>query len=209
MTKRNIERCFRVAVGLYILALLAGVALRIYDKTMNTVIYSTFKDMIPLIIAMPAAWLAYCVQRRFSYLQQLRTLWSCLVEAVGCATHHTYLDAPTPDQHLDALRKLSVSIDEVRGVFTNLEEQKDKIGLYPFEPIKNIYFLLQELRPDKVHSVKDREQIRDKMFVLWREARQELLKEFDREVPSFSHSHWLDPEKSRVYKQHGIEKKVT
>lgn len=209
MTKRNLARCFSIAVAIYAVATVAGITIRIFDRTDGTVIYSTFKDMIPFVIAIPAAWLGYCLQRRSSYLQQLRTLWSRLVEAIQRGTHYTYLDNPTKEQHAEVLRSISVSIDEVRGVFTNLNENDTNIGLYPFEPIKDIYGLIQDLGYAHDTPKGKRDKIREKIFALWQEARRELLKEFDREVPTFSHSHWAQPEKSQVYDRLQIEKKAT
>ncbi|MBN1805248.1 MAG: hypothetical protein JW837_08365 [Sedimentisphaerales bacterium] len=209
MTKRNLTRCFRIALTIYVIAIILSVVFRIFDSTKGTVIYNTFKDMIPFVIVMPAAWFGYCLQRRLSYLQQLRTLWSRLVEAIQHGTHYTYLNNPTEEQYMDVLRSISISIDEVRGVFTNLNECDSKVGLYPFEPIKDIYGLIQDLGYANKTPKEKRDEIREKIFALWQEARRELLKEFDREVPTFSHSHWAQPDKSQVYDKYQIEKKAT
>ena len=209
MTKRKIARSFAVAVVIYLTAVIAGILFRVFDKTDDAVVYATFKDMIPFVIAIPAAWVGYCLQRRSSYLQQLRTLWSRLVEAIQAGTHYTYLDKPTREQHADVLRAISVAIDEVRGVFANLSESEQEVGLYPFEPIKDIYALIHDLGYAHDTAKEKRDKIREQIFALWHGARQELLKEFDRETPTFSHSHWVDPDKSEVYDRHQIEKKAT
>jgi len=74
MTKKQLFKWFSIASMVYLAAIALGVYLRIYDTTTNSVMYSTYKDMIPFIIAIPATWLGYCLQRRSSYLQQLRNL---------------------------------------------------------------------------------------------------------------------------------------
>jgi hypothetical protein len=58
-------------------------------------VYATYKDLLPLLIAIPAAWLGYCFQRRTSYLAALRTLWENLIPAVQQAIHYTHLAQPT------------------------------------------------------------------------------------------------------------------
>ncbi len=207
MTKRNLTRCFRIAIAIYVIAVVIGIIIRIYDKTDHIIVYSTFKDAIPFVIAIPAVWLGYCLQRRLSYLQQLRSLWSRIVEAIQQAIHYTFNGNPTKEEYINTLKVLSVAIDEVRGVFKNLGESDKTIGLYPFEPIKDIYGLTKDLGLSVDTEQKD--EVRQKIFALWREARKELLKEFDREVPTFPHSHWAQPEKTRVYKRHNIRRKAT
>lgn len=209
MTKRQLFKWFFVASIVYLLAVIAGVSLRIYDTTLNLAIYSTYKDMIPFIIAIPAAWLGYCLQRRSSYLQQLRTLWSTLVKAVQKANQYTYIENPTREQYSETLCSLSAAIEETRGVFMNLGEKANKIGLFPFEPIKDIFGLISDLDCDRQLTQVERKEMRDKIYALWADMRRELLKEFDREVPTFSHTHWDQPEKAKVYEAHAIEKRPT
>lgn len=180
-----------------------------YDTTNDSLIYSTYKDMIPFIIAIPAAWLGYCLQRRSSYLQQLRILWSTLIKAVQKANQYTYIECPTRDQYSETLCCLSAAIEEIRGVFINLVEKNRNISLYPFEPVKDIYGLIDDLGCDKKLTEAEKKDARNKIFALWRDVREELLKEFDREIPTFPHTHWAQPEKSKVYETHGIEKKPT
>lgn len=193
----------------YFAAVILGIYLRIYDTTPNYVIYSTYKDMIPFIISIPAAWLGYCLQRRSSYLQQLRMLWSTLVKAVQKANQYTYIECPSRDQHSETLCCLSGAIEEIRGVFMNLGENNINIGLYPFEPVKDIFGLINDLGCNKQLSEDERKTTRDKIFALWSDMRKELLKEFDREVPTFSHTHWGQSEKSKIYDIHDIEKRST
>lgn len=173
------------------------------------ILYSTFKDLIPLLIATPAAWLGYCVQRRSAYHQQLRSLWSKLIDAVQSAIQYTHLEEPTQQEYSSVLVKLSSAIDEVRGLFCNLGEGDKNLKLYPFEPLKDIYGLLKTLSYGKRFDIDKATVERVKILKLWKSVRQELLKEFDREEPTFPHSHWVDPEKSHVYEENDIPKRPT
>lgn len=209
MTKRQLIFWFSMASIVYVIAVVAGVLIRIYDTTTGLVIYSTYKDMIPFIIAIPAAWLGYCLQRRSSYLQQLRILWSTLVKSVQKANQYTYIKSPSREQYSETLCCLSAAIEETRGVFMNIGEKDNKIGLYPFEPIKDIFGLISDLDCDKQLTEVERKETRNKIYVLWADMRRELLREFDREVPTFSHTHWDQPDKAKIYDAHDIEKRPT
>lgn len=111
--------------------------------------------------------------------------------------------------NIELLAKLSIAIDEVRGVFCNLNETDTSRNLYPFEPIKDIYGLIEDLGFGSTYKSSESKKCHDQIFALWKDVRKEILKEFDREVPTFSHSHWEDLSKGRVYDQHQIPKKST
>lgn len=131
------------------------------------------------------------------------------MKAVQTASQYTHIEYPTKEQYSETLCSLSAAIEEVRGVFMNLGETDNKIGLYPFEPVKDILRLISDLGYNKQITTDDGKIVRDKIFALWADARKELLKEFDREIPTFPHTHWAQPEKSKVYEKHGIDKKPT
>ena len=210
MTKRTIRNQFIGAIVTFCCLIAVGIGVSVIDHSNNRVIFSTFKDLLPLVIGIAAAWLGFCVQRRSAYQQQLRALWSKLVEAVQSAIQYTTLNTPTQQDHNASLLKLSVAIDEVRGVFCNIDESKrEKRGYYPFEPIKDIYGLIENLGYGDSFKANEVEISRKQIFALWSDARSEILKEFDREEPTFPHSHWKDIAKGRVYETHDIPKKIT
>jgi hypothetical protein len=196
-----------MAIGFFATMFLVGIALSAIDQTEKRVLFTTFKDLIPFLIAIPAAWLGYCVQRRSAYLQQLRSLWSKLIEAVQSGAQYTCLTHPSQDDRAKALVKISVAIDEIRGVFCNLGESGVDDGLYPFEPLKDIHREVAELGWGDSFDPQPAKLARQRIFALWKDARRELLKEFDREEPEFPHSHWADLTKARVYEDHEIPKR--
>jgi len=209
MTKKTIRKWFIGAIIAFVVLLIVGILISIFDCSRDRIVFSTFKDLLPLFLGIAAVWLGYCVQRRNAYQQQLRSLWSKLVEAVHYAIQYSCLDSPTQEQYRNVLTKLSVAIDEVRGVFCNLRETDSNIGLYPFEPIKDMYGLIENLDFGASYKSCESKKCHDQIFALWKDVRKEILKEFDREVPTFSHSHWEDLSKGRVYGQHQIPKKST
>lgn len=206
MTKKTIYKYFFLAVIYFVILLLVGIVISIMDSTTNRIVFGTFKDLISLFIAIPAALLSYAVQRRSAYLSQLRSLWSIMVESVNSAIQYTHLTSTNQTDYANVLTKLSIAIDEVRSLFCNLGENDKSIGLYPFEPLKNIFNLISEMSFGKSFNKSSATEDRKKIFVLWRDMRKEILKEFDREEPTFSHSHWKDTEKAIIYEAHDIKK---
>ncbi len=64
MNQRVFIRNLRFVSTDYLIALVIGIALKMHYPEKNAAVYSAFKDLPPLIIAIPAAWLGYCLQRR-------------------------------------------------------------------------------------------------------------------------------------------------
>ncbi|MCI5209695.1 MAG: hypothetical protein D3910_13080 [Candidatus Electrothrix sp. ATG2] len=58
------------------------------------------------------------------------------------------------------------------------------MGLYPFEPLKDVWQEIARISPDNGLSKEERKRIRQTVFSKWKEMRIEFLKEFDRHVPA-------------------------
>lgn len=90
---------------------------------------------------------------------------------------------------------ISKSIDEVRGVYKNLDETKNNIGLYPFESLKEIHKIISDLgfgALDTDKSTEARKHIRHNCGNL----RRSFLSEFDRSEPTVFDSHYLNNNKN-------------
>jgi hypothetical protein len=112
----------------------------------------------------------------------LRALWTRLVQAVNGAIQFTYDETPTAKEHAKVMAELGIAIDEVRGVYRNVGEKPGIVGLYPYEPIKDIYRLINELGYEVNDPVK-RKHTRDQIVLKWQSIRFAFLSEFDRAVP--------------------------
>jgi hypothetical protein len=132
-------------MAIYLIAMFTGIGLRVRHPEEQDLVYGTFKDLIPFIIAIPAAWLGFCFQRRSSYVQQLRAFWSDLVTVVQSSVQYTYITSPTQEDYGTTIVAVTRAIDEVRGIFKNLRERPGQIGLYPFESLKDIKRALDDL----------------------------------------------------------------
>ncbi|MGV3708063.1 MAG: hypothetical protein ACO1Q7_04420 [Gemmatimonas sp.] len=198
MTRKHLRRILTCVIAVYATAFLAGILLRFPYAEVESPYYKTFKDLLPVMIAIPAAYLAWAFQRRSSYVQTLRALWTNMVNAVAAALAYTELRAPSEDQHMAVLTKLSITIEEVRGVFTNVPVATAPNGWYPFEPIKQIYQAMKDLGFGEMATAESKARTRAEVFRMWKDSRKQLLAEFDREMPTHHHAQY-----SSVGPRHG------
>lgn len=190
MTRMHLRLVILAVVAIYIAAIGVGIYLRVPYSAGASNLYQLYKDIIPLVIAIPAAYLAFAFQRRSSYLQALRTLWSHMVEAISAAFIYIETADPTEQQYLATLQKLSATIEEVRGVFKNIPTSASADGWYPFEPVKQIYKQIKDLGFGDMAKGKDRKKIGSIVSNMWRENRSRLLAEFDRDKPTHHHAEY-------------------
>lgn len=195
MTKRSFFLNIIVVIAILLITIALGIYLSIIDTSNNRQMYSTYKDLIPLLLAIIASWLTYCIQRRTSYIQHLRIIWSKAIDAVQAATQFTHFKKRDQKYYSDTLYKISVVIDEIRGIYKNIKDHNKDEGYYPFEPIKEMYTLITDLGCENEYDEAKARAIRNSIFSLWKSMRKEFLKEMDRDRPTFSHSHWVDTEK--------------
>ena len=180
MTRKKLRVAYIIIVTIYSVALGAGIFLY-YHVSKDE--YQIFKDSIPFIIAIPAAYLGFCFQKRSSFLQTLRTLWTNLIGSVNAALQYTHLEEATKDQYAATLVSLSKAIDEFRGVYKNINEKHDGVGLFPFECLKEIYKAISKLGYGKLDD-KLSIQCRQKIVKDWKILTKTFLAEFDRSEPT-------------------------
>ncbi len=192
MTRKRLQRCFAIAISCYALAILLGIGLKVVFPARDHPVYSTYKDLVPFLIAIPAAWLGLCIQQRNSYMQQLRKLWSDMVSSVQEGIQYTFLANPTSDQYAKVLSRLSCAIEEVRGVFENLPRGQSGIGLYPFEGLKVIRQEVMNLGYNGPTAQDRAAAARRAIIRQWNELRSKLLREFDRDLPTWPQSPYIN-----------------
>jgi hypothetical protein len=188
MTKKTLNRWIWTTIAIYLALIVGGVGLRTLFPGKDDPVYATFKDLVPLAVAIPAAWLAYCFQRRASYMQQLRALWSRLTAAVQDAIQYTHLENPSQEHFAVVLKSLSIAVDEVRSLFSNLAEGRDAPGLFPFESVKTIHEIVSRLGFGSAYQREQAAVARKSIIEAWKKTRFAMLQEFDRSAPTFSDS---------------------
>lgn len=149
----------------------------------SLVIYFTLPDLtdeflslIPFIVAIPAALLTRGFQKRSSYIHSLQAIWPKLVETGRKAIEYTQIENPTEEQYREMILDLSVSIDHLRMLFENIG------GYYPVESLKTIYEEFEKIRG--TYKFRNPVNARNKISVSWHQARDAILEEFDRVVPT-------------------------
>lgn len=188
MTRWRLRRSVFFVIVIYSGSIVAGAGLKFWaDES----VYNTFTDLIPLIIAAPAAWLGYCFSLRLALLQHLRTLWHQIVSAVQDSIQYTHLNSPTQEQFGDVLRNLSISIDELRGAFKNVGECDSNRGLYPYENLKSICDEISTLGFGPKLDPISTKRAREKIIENWKAVQAPFLHEFERTEPSIPSSPFL------------------
>lgn len=187
MTRKQLKRTIYAVIALYATSLIGGLFIYYSDGTDKKVNYQIFKDLIPLIIAIPAAYLGFSFQRRSSFLQSLRLLWTNIIGSVNAAIQYTNFTETTDKQYAETLLQLSRCIDEVRGVYKNIGEKKGKTGYYPFECLKEIHQLVTGLGSGKLDAAKS-EEARSRIQHCWKDLKASFLSEFDRSEPTVFNS---------------------
>jgi hypothetical protein len=190
VTRTHLRWILGAVIAVYVLALVLGIVLRRPFAEAPSGYYATYKDLIPLVIAIPAAYLAFAFQRRSSYLQALRSVWEHMIAAVAGAMTYTDTTSPSQEQQVQTLNRLSVVIEEVRGVFRNVPVPSEPEGWYPFEPVKQIYQEIRDLGFGEHATPAARAASRDRIYRMWKANRVQLLAEFDRDLPTHHHAEW-------------------
>lgn len=164
----------------YVLAITAGVTVYYSDTTEKKIHYEIFKGVIPFVIALPAAYLGYCFQRRTAYQKSLLTLWTNLINSVNGAMQYTTKRQTTLDDYLTVTNALLKCIDEVSGIYRDKKE-KANLLIYPFKSLEAILHAIHALgfgELDKEKAIKTTKKIGHH----WQNIRSTLLSEFDRPV---------------------------
>jgi hypothetical protein len=188
MTRARLQRQVGAVVIAYAGALVLGIVLRIASSSATSPGHATYRDLMPLVIALPAALLAFAFQRRVAYLQGLRTLWANMINAVAAALAYSEVPTPSKEMYLSALQRLSAVIEEVRGFYQNVPTGYSTEGYYPFEPLKQIYRELRALGFGDAATTAKQETARDSIYSKWKRTRSQFVTELDVDIPTGHHA---------------------
>lgn len=183
MNARVFRRNVILVMCIYLILVVIGAVIRVVVSSPESLVYGAFKDLLPLAIAIPAAWLGYCFQRRQAYLKDVRDLWSKLVIAAQEAIQYTHLQNPPQSEFAKVQKNLSIVIEEVLGVFLNLGQAENTIGLFPFEGTKNIQKVISALGFGGVATPSNCLEARAQIIQDWKKLRTHFLSECARGEP--------------------------
>jgi hypothetical protein len=96
---------------------------------------------------------------------------------------YNYLEKPTQSDYGQVLKQLSIIIDELRAIFSNLGENSKNIGLYPFESIKGIFSEISSLEYGEKYKSDEVLLVRERILKHWKQLRKYYLYELERGLP--------------------------
>lgn len=184
MTRIILNRTILGVILFYIACICMGIFLRL--NITNEDYYSLFKDLLPFIFALPAAYLVFCFQRRNEYLKALRTVYSLLIQVNTEFMEYTYYKKQCSEKYTKLKFCTSKAIEEIRSVYENIDEVFGVYdGLYPFEPLKEMYIEdIDELHHGDFTTIKN-EEIRKKHYEKWKKIRINFIVELERTQAAF------------------------
>jgi hypothetical protein len=184
MTRKSLARWF-IIVMCYLVMLIAIALYLSGGNKPDEHAYRVFKDLSPLFIAIPTAWLASVLQRRASFLSTLHALYNNVIASVQSAIQYTHKAEPSQADFVDIQKQLSITIELFRGSFRNLGEDNGTIGVYPFEALKTVKKWIDYAGFGENSTPDKRAVARRAIVGLWQNRiRKPLLNEFDRETPT-------------------------
>lgn len=181
MTRKRFLLVTLAVMAVYGAAIGLGILLR---ALASPGVYETYKDLINLFVPIPAAVLAFSFQRRLSYVQAARTMWRTVLNAVHAARGYTLLTEPSEQEYRQVIEGLAVALDEVRSLFRNLPVKGKPKGWYPFEPLRDMLRIVEELGWGAAAIEPRRQAAKNQLDDFWLLIRDALLVELERDVPT-------------------------
>lgn len=172
-----------IVVCFYALAIAVGIWLAL-DTGLPDRYFDRLKELKELLVAFPAAWLAFCVQRRLAYTKDAKDLWIMMVEAIQASIQYTHLSEPTQKEYGKVLRSISVVMDNVRATFVNCGESAGNVGLYPFERLKEIHRIISDLDFEDGFRAHEARAARHEIVEEWKMLRRQYLLQLERGLPT-------------------------
>ncbi len=185
MTKKKLIKNIINISLFYVFIILVWIGAYYTEQQTHWHLYGLINDILPLLLAVPLAYLGFCFQRRNNFHGALRLLWANIIHAVNSALLFADDKNDSKNDIKEILLALSKCIDEVRGVYYNVNETKTEKGSYPFESLKNIYSIVENLGHSEMNEVQ-RKEAHEKITSNWQIIRKTFLAEFDRSMPTFS-----------------------
>jgi hypothetical protein len=177
MTKVMLVRRL-VAVALVIVALVTAAILgRLFGGVPGRALYDIIVDFTELQVALIAVYLAYVFQQRAFFVQMLRGLWSQIIVAKNEIIRYSHDPVVTQEKYARAFGAISEAIDEMRGVYRNVGESPDRLGLYPYEPLHDMLRALNELGFSEPTG-QARADCRARVIRAWNALRYDFRREF-------------------------------
>jgi len=183
MTKAMLIRRLAAVVVLIVGLVTAAVVGRLFGGPPGMALYEIITDFTELQIALIAVYLAYVFQQRAFFVQMLRALWSQIIVAKNEIIRYAHDPVLTQEKYAHTFGAVSIAIDEMRGVYRNVGEHGQALGLYPYEPLHDMLRALTQLGYGEP-SDGQRANCRARVVRAWNALRYDFRREFRPPEPS-------------------------
>ena len=161
MNRADLRRDIFIVVGIYSLWTVIGASLFYVDSFVTEgadlavtpgghlhryQYFELFKELTPVVVLLPVAWVGYSFQRRISFVNDLRQFWPGLVEAVQHTVEYLRREEGDRRDYERTLTALRCRIDDARALFRRSAATETGSGKYPYEGITRIHDMLKEFR---------------------------------------------------------------
>ena len=195
MNRADLRRDIFIVVGIYVLWTAIGAALFYIDSFVTEgsdlavtpgghlhkyQYFELFKELTPVVVLLPVAWVGYSFQRRISFVNDLRQFWPGLVETVQRSVEYLRRDEGDKREFERTLTALRSRIDDARALFRRSAETDTGSGKYPYEGITKIHDMFQEFGYHDAPPADDAKRVRSEIVAEWQRVRGQILREFDR-----------------------------
>jgi len=195
MNRADLRRDIFIVVGIYFLWTVIGASLFYIDSFVTEgadlavtpgghlhryQYFELFKELTPVVVLLPVAWVGYSFQRRISFVNDLRQFWPDLVEAVQRTVEYLRREEGDRRDYERTLTALRCRIDDARALFRRSAATETGSGKYPYEGITRIHDMLKEFGYHDAPSAEEAKQVRSEIVAEWQRVRGQILREFDR-----------------------------
>ena len=170
--KRRVFSVVVILMSIFSIALICRFGLRSEEW------YTSIKDFSSLFLGIGGAYLAFCFQRRQAFISSLKDLWKEMVTSRIAILRYMDLIEPGIADFNVTYEQISKTVDLVRSVYPNVGEDRKSVGLYPFQPLREMLHSLERLNPKDPQSFVETE--REVVDQAWDALRWSFLPEFSR-----------------------------
>lgn len=183
MTKVMLVRRLVAVVLVIVILVTAAILGRLFGGKPGLALYQIIVDFTELQVALIAVYLAYVFQQRAFFVQMLRALWSQIIVAKNEIIGYAHDPALTQEKYTHVYGAISIAIDEMRGVYRNVGETPERLGLYPYEPLHDMLRALTQLGYGEPTDGQ-RANCRARVVRAWNALRYDFRREFRPPEPS-------------------------
>ncbi len=195
MNRSDLRRNIVLVVAIYGLWVIVGVASFLLDNRLGLdeqivptaqghihayQLFELYKEISPVIVLLPVAWVGFCFQRRIAFVNDLRVFWPGLVDAVQRAIEYTRRDSGDRAEFERTLTALRSRIDDARALFRRRRPIEEGTGKYPYEGITRMHDHFRDFGYCETVDRDTASAVRKEIVSQWQIVRGQLLREFDR-----------------------------